>query len=527
MSDDLVFFNGIHGSSGEYATPPRRIATVAAAARAHSMPRDEIQRTGAAARRSRDKQFALADDYNPDDLEDVGWGMVLPELTPDDHEGRARQQQILEALEPLLALRRRQAGSMYCDDLWYTQGESPQEFLSRFGVNFGRVEPGPLPYYILLCASPQEISFEFQYMLDIQFAVGRLYFDDVKSYRMYAEHMAGQEEREPPAQRKATFFGVVNGDKVDDDPATWNGVTHLIEGLHDYYAKKKACGNDLALEDEAGQPIRRMPTRAHRALVEHWALDIHTRSAATRERLLSLLGGEDKPAFLLVLAHGLDYKCDEPGLVKGQGALICNGWRPGEMAFEHAVFGGQLDENRDLAGQIAFLFACHSAGTPRTRLAFPDPSEKTSGEPPEKKLSPKQLAPHSLVARLPQRMLALGAQAVIGHIDNACDSSFRWFNPRTRKFFTHTGEFRQLMNGVFRGARVGHAMCAFNERYAVLAAVFTGLDDREAEGHDVSDREWAYTYRSYLDARNYILLGDPAARITTAAPTQPVQQANP
>ena len=48
------------------------------------------------------------------------------------------------------------------------------------------MKPAKLPYYVMLVGSPEQIPFEFQYLLGVEYAVGRLSFDDATDYARYA-----------------------------------------------------------------------------------------------------------------------------------------------------------------------------------------------------------------------------------------------------------------------------------------------------------------------------------------------------
>ena len=84
---------------------------------------------------------------------------------------------IRRALEPLLEHRRAQAGSRY-KLFWGADGYRPPEqswdFLRRRGHAEGAVDPERVPYYLLIVGEPEEIPYRFQYLLDAQFAVGRI-----------------------------------------------------------------------------------------------------------------------------------------------------------------------------------------------------------------------------------------------------------------------------------------------------------------------------------------------------------------
>ena len=78
-----------------------------------------------------------------------------------------------------------------------------------------------MPLYVLLIGSPEEIPFEFQYLLDLYWSVGRLHFDTPDEYRQYAESVVAYETATVlPHKKHAAIFTVKN----DGDRAT--GLLH-------------------------------------------------------------------------------------------------------------------------------------------------------------------------------------------------------------------------------------------------------------------------------------------------------------
>jgi len=146
----------------------------------------------------------------------------------------------------------------------------------------------------------------------------------------------------------------------------------------------------------------------------------------------------------------------------------------------------------------------YSAGTPRI-------DEVASW----RKGSPQVIAPKAFLARLPQRLLAHpggGALAVIGHVDIIWTTSLG-----------EQGEvpgFAALQNAVgrlMRGSTVGAAAQAFNERYTALSSALAAELQRVIFSEKFKWSEELNRLRvATVDARNFIVIGDPAVRLPVA-----------
>jgi hypothetical protein len=96
------------------------------------------------------------DDADPNDLSVAGWGIIY---------GRSVSKDIKDALKPLIDLRRSQGASPL---KIFEQGEPGKDedvyqWMQDRGVSLNPVDPSlGVPYYLLIVASPEEISFEFQ-----------------------------------------------------------------------------------------------------------------------------------------------------------------------------------------------------------------------------------------------------------------------------------------------------------------------------------------------------------------------------
>ncbi len=396
---------------------------------------------------------------DPLDLGATGWGVVWPENP---------EPEICEALEDLLDHRRSQAGGRF-RELTYLQDESPLDFLRRHGLGPDLVNPDKLPYYLLLAGSPDEIPFDFQFELGTQFAIGRICFDEAEDYAAYAQHLKDAEATALPEVPKITFFGVEN---PDDELSRWS---------------VKKLTRPLAAAVASGQ--------------SDWRVETILSQEAAKARLVATLA-EGPPSVLFTASHGLRFGPDNSRQNTYQGALLCADW-PGPKVWKENGGGRIPDEhlfaapdvNVGLDGLVAFHFACYSAGTPH--LA------------PYAEENYRMAAKRPFVSSLPKRLLRQGALAVVGHVDIALEHSFLWHDNSQLETFDST------LQAIMAGHPVGHAMTQqFSDRLTqlslhLLRTLSAGQNAKDPEAVLNRFSLWA----AYHDARHYMTLGDPAARL--------------
>jgi hypothetical protein len=226
------------------------------------------------------------------------------------------------------------------------------------------VNPAKVPYYVLLVGSPEQIPFEFQYQLDVQYAVGRIQFDTAEEYANDASSVVAADKGEIALARRAAC----RGPRREDDKPTKLSSTMLVKPMHEWAA----------------------------GLNKGWTNDYYEPERSTRAQALDLLGGKDSPAFLLTASHGACRLMNSSGQREQMGALVCQDW-PGKgkgKEFRDCIVAGEdIPADAKLAGLIAMTFACFGGGTPAMNEF---PMEGWPAQWPEK----------PLLAALPKRMLS-------------------------------------------------------------------------------------------------------------------------
>ena len=114
------------------------------------------------------------------------------------------------------------------------------------------------------------------------------------------------------------------------------------------------------------------------------------------------------------------------------------------------------------------------------------------------------------MARLPQRLLGHprgGALAVVGHVDRAWGTSFAWEGAR------QLATFESALTKLFAGDRLGFVMEDFNNRYAELSTEVATRIEAIKFREIVPPEELARLWTANSDARNYVVVGDPAVKL--------------
>lgn len=385
--------------------------------------------------------------------------------------------------------------------LVYRPGEKVSAWLARapHGVANTTVDPRRgVPFYLMLVGRPGPlgpddetfIPLSFQYELDIFWGVGRVCFTDAEGqhrladYTRYAEGLAALEGRaQAEAAARMRKEVVYLATRHEEDRSTQLSADGLVRPLAAWSANPE------------NTPLQR-----------GFGHSLFTEAQASRSNLERILrGGDDgkAPALLFSATHGLGgLPLGDRRLVEHTGSLVLADWSGfGNVEREHWFAGEDLAAMRGdlrVEGGVAFLFACYGAGCPaQDEFIFERGQERP------------QIAPFPLIAQLPQQLLLGGAIGVLGHVERAWTYSFQG----TEGVEGQSQPFEDVLGQLMKGRCLGHATDQFNAIQGARALALTEEIDQIDYGRDYDPYELARLWMARNDARNYALLGDPAARL--------------
>jgi hypothetical protein len=471
---EYIHLLGVEQSTGRPLVEPLLSVNEAAD---HLQRYEEIpRRIAQLGRFAEQRPLGLAVDIDPADLSQTGWAVVIAEDTP---------KQVIEALKPLMKHRAECLGSRVYHELSYPRNQSPEEWIAENSYP-GQIDPVKLPYYILLVGGPETIPFELQYQLDVEYAVGRLSFDTPDEYRRYADGVVFYETNRSPVNAREVVYWAP---RIPGDRATDMSERLLIGSLCDGIP---ASGGLKALDAPAKRSkYQTSPLRGPEATKRNIMQVLHRRCP------------DLPPALLVAASHGLAIPRGDHQQRQYQGALLCQDWSYGRPVQRGDHLSAADLDDAWIRGLVTFFFACYGAGTPAAD-DFPlvgRPHVDCSAERP-------------FIAALPRRLLSHPngpALAVISHVERAWSFSIQ------PKSDPQIGPFRNLIYRILEGERIGHAAKEFGEKYSLLSVRLVDQRARLASLPDaaraVASRDMVPLWIDRTDFRNYILLGDPAARL--------------
>lgn len=408
------------------------------------------------------------------------WAVIYPQDLPD-------RDQVLLALEPLIKHRGGRTFEL-------SHGHNPA-VVDDFVTELSRMPIEERPYYLLALGDFDVLSMEFQYFLQSFSATGRLAFPNPRAYREYAEKIiryeADLDESEPPGP---TYIA------TDYDDVNARNYMELVQPL--------AAAPDLPKPRE-----------------------VLARGRAYKERVLDVLRRVPPRSPLLIFAHGFEHLTTRGEPVEAvfedmrqfQGSLMLDdflGPRPlGSMT--GLLCATDVVDGPVSPGGIVILHACYSAGT-IDRDTMPEWIHLQMPE----RVSP----PAPFISQLAQTLLSnpQGPIAVYGHVNRSHQSNY--YNPDVENKSYPYFHYYEMLKALVRGLPIGFGResCRrmtihyMNQAMTLSYQIEWLLTGRSRGGSGIGwPRKGVGAYeRSFLqysfgtcNFRNYLVLGDPMARI--------------
>lgn len=442
-----------------------------------------------------------APDQDPNDLPHQRWGVVAPE-------GKAGDL-MLDAMAPLIRQREQEQGAS-ARIYRVAPGMSARDAV-RWRNDVYRAEDVPeaeRTRYLMVLGDLHHVSLELQQVMAHSAFVGRVHVGDAggepdaDGYAAYAAKAvmhAQTVENAAQAHAPRLLLYVAN----DGTQATTMGRVQLVEPCRATFAKRA----------EANAAMRDV------ALVI--SPDAHAPRDGSPPGALLRAAETSRPAILLSVTHG------QGAPVAGWGSTTRQRAEQGALVLGDGTIldAATLRGRRFLPGGMWFCLACFGAGTPQQSVFHAWLSSLVSHGVPRGILAsvlaslPGPDDPRPFISAMPQAALANphGPLAMISHVDLAWTYSFS--DPR-RMAKSIPSRILSVLDAWLRRARAGVALDAlmrfYREANDGLMQGYQAQADAQVDGvPDPTDPlERAQLWMLRNDLRGYVLLGDPAARLS-------------
>ncbi len=408
----------------------------------------------------------------------VGWGVVIPAKEGFSHEDRVAGRDIAgdEVLQALLKYRKGLQGSVPI----FHYGSDPipgrsRRFLRNYAAGMDveltagiGLEGGQLPFYLLVYASPREIPWDMQAILQVQHAVGRIDPAMVGKDHYFKRVIEGWSGSTAKADSSVVWT-------VAHDEMTRLMRTAFALPLYEQYRKDPVTGSSAILLDGGGADPKE----------------------GTVEKLIAVLENRN-PAMIVTSSHGKTGPLDDLALMTATLGL------PVDQFFQ------MLNPDRLMAswrpdGAVWIAQACCSAGSEmpsQYEMLFEAASDVG-------RVLRGVAAGGALIAPLPERLLghASPARGFFGHVEPTFNLTLQ--SPMTGQLLTDN-LVDAFYHRLYQPSPLGRVLNHYHSGAAVLQAEWLRLIQLFDAGQNVDD-ELLYTRTTAIDINSFVFLGDPTA----------------
>jgi hypothetical protein len=379
-------------------------------------------------------------DVTFDKLEETGWGIIFHEDTPQDV--RTALGQLTTSWQPGegpiqgTRLQDGRAGARLVCAPWNRGGHDGARGRS----------------ILFACRwRPRFDSLRVPILLGVKYAVGRLAFDTAAEYERYARSIEAYEGSNSVPNAKEIVY--------------W-GTHHLGDGATELSSSQLI--SPLANGIPATTGALKQPLSAQ----VHYGQKLFAEDDATKAALLGGLHADKPPALLFTASHGMAIASGRPNQRDVQGALLCQDWPSfGSVRPEHILRAADVDDDANVNGMVALMFACFGGGTP-------DADQFLDESVPGRQSAAARSAP--LRRRAPASSAFASERQCAGR-HRAHRPGVGLLDPGPNTAGPQIGPFRNGLGQILTGNPVGHALSQqFGAKFAALSATLPkrGLANR-------------------------------------------------